>query len=146
MPLKLIHFHPLYWPFRYLSYTGEKKRHERHLASQQRREHAIQAWYSRLPPVRPVDETRPLRDTLRNISTQSESIFFSKLPLEIRQIIYTHLWDGEELLFQAPEEHFSYRRNEIEGENVPFLLTCPAAQRVLGFPMSCKRAYVRVIV
>jgi hypothetical protein len=143
MTLKLIYFHPLYLPVRYWSHVIHKRRHKRYLARKQHDEHATQAWYSRLPPVRPVDEARPLKDTLRNISTQSEAVFFSKLPLEIRRLIYEHLWDREELFFQVPEESTMYRGDEITRENIPFTLTCPAAQNILGFPTSCKRAYVQ---
>jgi hypothetical protein len=133
MPLKRRHFCPLYWPLHWLFAWWDHADQERRRKSREEKDQRYEHWCSRLPPVRPVKEVRPAKDTLPNTSTQYGSVFFCKLPLEIRQLIYTHLWDGEELLFQVPEE---------DSDNAPFTLTCPAAQGVLGFPMSCKRAYV----
>jgi hypothetical protein len=120
------------------SRSAQNAREKRVLAKENHRQAAIEAWYARLPPVRSVDEPRPDRT---NVCTQSDSLFFRKLPLEIRRLIYAELFCEKELLFQVPDENKYWSGDEVGKEKMTFKLTCPAARGLLAFPMSCKRAY-----
>jgi hypothetical protein len=119
--------------------AAQKARDKRALEKENHREKATQAWHARLPPARAADEASPITT---DVCTQSDSLFFRKLPLEIRMQIYTELLCGQELLFLVPDENRDLYGDEIEKADVPFKLTCPAARGLLAFPMSCKRAYV----
>ena len=105
------------------------------------RRKATVAWNARLSSVRSSDETCLVGSTT-DVSTQSNSLFFRKLPLEIRRLIYTNVLGGEELLLQVINENKAYDGDEIGKEKIPFKLTCPAARGLLAFPISCKLAYV----
>jgi hypothetical protein len=137
-----MHLNPLYCLIDCWDQAARRRSAKRELEKEKRQAHAITAWHSRLPSVRSVDEVSPLSSTLRNISTQSDSNIFGKLPLEIRRLIYTHMLSGESLLFYVPDENKEYHGDEIWRENVPFTLKCPAARGLLAFSLSCRTAYV----
>ncbi|KAH8724712.1 hypothetical protein GQ44DRAFT_246249 [Phaeosphaeriaceae sp. PMI808] len=92
-------------------------------------------WEQRLPRVRSGcrDDTAIVHAT-----AQAHALLFSKLPLEIRQLIYSYVFCGN---------HFELRlaRDKIEDSKTkPFKLMCPAAQQLFGFPGSCRLAYKEV--
>ena len=93
-------------------------------------------WNARLPPARSTE-----KDSLDvgggegvDVSTQQQSLFFAKLPPEIRLLIYTYALGGEQLQLEVVDEK-GY-------EKAPFRLRCLSAQRLLAFPKSCKMVYV----
>jgi hypothetical protein len=93
-------------------------------------------WNARLPPARSTE-----KDSLDvggrggvDVSTQRQSLFFAKLPLEIRRLIYTYALGGEQLQLELVDEK-GY-------EKTPFRLKCVSAQRLLAFPKSCKMVYI----
>jgi hypothetical protein len=132
---------PLYLLVECWSRSAQRARDKRDLEKENYRHKATEAWYARLPPVRSTDETRP---EYENVCAQPDSLFFRKLPLEIRRLIYAELFCGKELLFQVPDENRDTFGDELGKEEVPFNLTCPAARGLTAFPMSCKRAYVHI--
>lgn len=67
-------------------------------------------------------------------SSQEGSFFFTKLPLELRRLIYEYAVGTEELQIKVSDEE--------EDLTTPFRLSCPAALRLFAFPGSCKLAYV----
>jgi hypothetical protein len=138
-----MHLNPLYWLIECWARAIRKKHAQRLQERDDHRHKATQAWHARLPPVRSVDEASSFTSTLSNISTQSDSHFFGKLPLEIRRLIYTHMLSGESLHFYVPDENKEYHGDEIWRENVPFTLNCHAARALLAFSSSCKIACVR---
>ena len=94
------------------------------------------AWTARLPPARSTE-----KDSLDvgggggvDVSTQRQSPFFTKLPLEIRRLIYTYALGEERLQLEVVDEKGD--------EKAPFRLKCLSAQWLLTFPKSCKMAYV----
>lgn len=109
------------------------------------RKKATVAWNARLPSVRSLGETCLVRSTKPDVSTQWNSLFFRKLPLEVRRLMYTNVLGGEELLLQVINENKAYDGDEIGKEKIPFKLTCPAARRLLAFPISCKLAYMESV-
>ncbi|KAF1846477.1 uncharacterized protein K460DRAFT_367246 [Cucurbitaria berberidis CBS 394.84] len=110
------------------------------------REKATAAWNARLPSDRSSDETCLVRSIQRDVSTQSNSLFFRKLPLEIRRLIYANVVGGEELRLQVINENKkAYNGDEIGKEKIPFKLTCPMGRRLLAFPISCKLAYMESV-
>jgi hypothetical protein len=89
-------------------------------------------WEQRLPRARSGcrDDTAIVHAT-----AQAQALLFSKLPLEIRQHIYSYAFCGNQLELRVA-------RDKIEdGKTKPFELMCPAAQQLLGFLGSCKLAY-----
>jgi len=97
-------------------------------------------WNARLPPARSTE-----KDSLDvvvvggvDVSTQQQSSFFTKLPLEIRRLIYAYALGGEQLQLEVVDEFV----DEKMYEKAPFRLRCPSAQRLLAFPKSCKMVYV----
>lgn len=75
------------------------------------------------------------------MSTQQQSLFFTKLPLEIRRLIYTYALGGERLQLELVDELV----DEKGYERAPFRLTCLSAQRLLAFPKSCKMVYMEAV-
>jgi hypothetical protein len=128
---------PLYLLVECWSRSARRASEKRVLAKETHRQKAIEAWHARLPPVRSVDATSP---DSTSVCMQSDSLFFRKLPLEVRRLIYAELFCGKELLFQVPNENKEWSGDEVGKEGVPFILTCPGARGLLAFPMSCKRA------
>ncbi|KAH7080486.1 hypothetical protein BKA63DRAFT_563170 [Paraphoma chrysanthemicola] len=104
-------------------------------------------WYARLQDARSFDDTNAVGTAgPRDVSPQSESPFFSKLPLEIRRLVYWEFFASNELLFQVVNEIKAERRPEQSvDEKSPFELRCRAAQGLLSFPFSCKLAYMESI-
>ncbi len=67
-----------------------------------------------------------------SVSTQSQSIFFNMLPVEIRQLIYGFALGGERLRLQVSEvKHEQKRRHQ---------LICSSGSKLVGLPKSCKLA------
>jgi hypothetical protein len=108
----------------------KKRRDKKYLAT-----HAA-LWEKRLPKARVFPDTTAMTD----ISTQLQTLFFSKLPLELRRLIYSYAFrnsSGELELQVAKDE-------DGELHPKPFALSCPAAQQFFGFPSSCKLSYVQI--
>jgi len=118
----------------------------RKVGKRQRRKEKWQAegratWNARLPPARSTE-----KDSLDvggrgggvDVSTQQQSLFFAKLPLEIRRLIYTYALGGEQLQLELVDEILDQKRYK----RAPFRLKCLSAQRLLAFPKSCKMVYV----
>lgn len=101
-------------------------------------------WNARLPPARSTE-----KDSLDvggrgggvDVSTQQQSPFFTKLPLEIRRLIYTYALGGEQLELELVDEILDEKRYK----RAPFRLKCPSAQRLLAFPKSCKMVYMEAV-
>ncbi|KAH7095930.1 hypothetical protein FB567DRAFT_44032 [Paraphoma chrysanthemicola] len=124
---------------------AKKMRRKRELRDK-RRADATAAWHARLPPARSLDSTNALRIAGSEVSHQSESPFFSKLPLEIRRLVYAEVFTGNELLFQVINESKSAANTDETGkENISFELKCHAARGSLSFPISCKLAYTEAL-
>ena len=103
------------------------------------RENATVAWNARLPSVRPSDKICLFGTEL---ATQANSLFFRKLPLELRRLVYAHVLGGQELCLRVVDENAAHDGDEIGKERVPFKLKCHAARGLLALPSSCKLAYV----
>lgn len=119
------------------------RRHERMEAW---RAKATAAWNARLPAARSSEDTCEVRTNAAGISPQSSSLFFSKLPLEIRWLIYPDILAGRELLFEVIDQNKDMNGDEIGKERIPFELTCYSARGLLSFPISCKLAYVNILL
>lgn len=107
--------------------ADKKRRKQKHYT-----EHTT-IWEQRLPRAR-----SGCRDVtaIAYATAQAQSLLFSKLPLEIRQHIYSYAFCGNQLELRVA-------RDKIEDSKTkPFELMCPAAQQLLGFQGSCKLAYV----
>jgi len=104
-----------------------------------RRQKATAAWNARLRSVRSSDEICLAKI---DASTQLNSLFFRKLPLELRRLVYAHVLGGQELCLRVVNENEKHDGDEIGKEGVPFKLECRAARGLLALPMSCKLAYV----
>jgi hypothetical protein len=93
-------------------------------------------WFARMPKARVFPDTT----TTTTISTQPQALFFSKLPPEVRGLIYSYALcdDSGELELQVAKDIVGERHEK------PFVLSCPGAQQLLGFPSSCKLSYVQV--
>lgn len=105
---------------------------------------ATAAWNARLPAARSSESTCELRRTGPGVSPQLSSLFFSKLPLEVRWLIYSNVLSGKDLLFEVVDQNKDMNGDEIGKEKIPFKLTCHSAQGLLSFPISCKLAYVNL--
>ncbi|KAH8693462.1 hypothetical protein GQ44DRAFT_765196 [Phaeosphaeriaceae sp. PMI808] len=116
-------------------FTGRRKKREEWRAK------ATAAWNARLPAARSSEDTCGVRSTVADVSPQLNSIFFRKLPLEIRRFIYSDILTGKELLLHVVDEDKSLNGDETGKEKIPFKLTCHTARGLLSFPISCKLAY-----
>jgi hypothetical protein len=135
----------LWWPHSDRYYRRQekrrKKRQEKQMKESQRE--ATKAWNARLPADGSSKWSCLSRRTTPKVCTQAASPFFSKLPLEIRKQIYLEAIGGEDFRFRVPNEN-----NTISGgdkkpiKKITFQLTCSGAQKVTGFPSSCKLACV----
>ncbi|OCK89426.1 uncharacterized protein K441DRAFT_699780 [Cenococcum geophilum 1.58] len=100
-------------------------------------------WNARLPPARSTE--KDYLDVVGgggvDVSTQQQSSFFTKLPLEIRRLIYAYALGGEQLQLEVVDEFI----DEKMYEKAPFRLRCPSAQRLLAFPKSCKMVYEEAV-
>jgi hypothetical protein len=114
--------------------------YERMIAKKRRehREHieklgaeASASWHARLPePKVEADGAFHLCSTA-DISLQKLSLFFGKLPLELRRLVYAYAMGGEELLLELREDG---------DKTIPFKMRRAEAQSLLVFPESCKMA------
>jgi hypothetical protein len=71
------------------------------------------------------------------MSAQPTSLFFCKLPLDVRRLIYAYALGGREMLFQVISENVGDERGK---EKLPFKLICTEARGLLAFPKSCNLA------
>jgi hypothetical protein len=105
--------------------ANKKRRKQKHYSEQ------AKIWDQRLPRAHSSsDDYTPIVHP----AAQTEAIFFSKLPLEIRQHIYSYAFCGHEL------EPRVARDNIEDSKPKPFDLMCPAVQQLRGFLVSCKQA------
>lgn len=89
------------------------------------------SWHARLPDLRAeTDDAFDIGSTA-NISLQQQSLFFGKLPLELRRLVYAYVMDRLELQLELREDG---------DRRVPFQMRCGQAQELLRFPKSCKMA------
>ncbi|KAH7355654.1 hypothetical protein BKA66DRAFT_575287 [Pyrenochaeta sp. MPI-SDFR-AT-0127] len=97
-----------------------KKHHAKHTA----------IWNAHLPKARVFPDTT----AMTNIFTQPQALFFSKLPLELRRLIYSYAFCNisGELELQIAKD------NVGNSHPKPFELSCPTAQQLSGFLSSCK--------
>jgi len=107
------------------------------------RAEACAAWNRRLPRVRQESEDALHLCSTGDVSTQQQSPFFAKLPLELRRLIYTYAMGGEDLqleLYGQDDKQLQRQMGEDNDDEIPFKLSCVQAQGLLGFPASCKTA------
>jgi hypothetical protein len=107
------------------------------------RAEACAAWNTRLPGIRHEPEDAFDLCSTADVSTQQQSPFFAKLPLELRRLIYTYAMGGEDLqleLYGQDDKQLQRQMCEDNDDEIPFTLSCIQAQRLLGFPASCKIA------
>ena len=85
-------------------------------------------WHARLPKARSqhLDPTY-----LAPICHQSQSIFFGRLPLEIRELVYANV-GGDLIKLKMPDD-------EKHGK-APFKFSCPMLVEKIAFALSCKMA------
>ena len=120
---------------RYADWVVHRKMRRRQERKEKWQAEGRATWNARLPPARSTE-----KDSLNvggrggDVSTQRQSLFFAKLPLEIRRLIYTYALGGEQLQLEVVDEK-GY-------EKTPFRLKCLSAQRLLAFPKSCKMVYI----
>ena len=87
-------------------------------------------WHARLPPAYSTEGNTPVIEGIRDVSTQQQSLFFAKLPIELRNLIYTYALGGEQLQLRIVGAR--------EYDKAPFKLRCVSAQHIFAFPKSCK--------
>jgi hypothetical protein len=121
---------------RYIDWVIHRKMRRRRERKERWQAESRATWNARLPPARSTE-----KDSLNiggrggvDVSTQRQSLFFAKLPLEIRRLIYTYALGGERLQLEVADEK-GY-------EKTPFRLKCLSAQQLLAFPKSCKMVYI----
>lgn len=121
---------------RYIDWVIHRKMRRRRERKEKWLAEGRATWNARLPPARSTE-----KDSLNvggrggeDVSTQRQSLFFARLPLEIRRLIYTYALGGEQLQLEVV--------NEKVYEKTPFRLKCLSAQRLLAFPKSCKMVYI----
>ena len=121
---------------RYIDWVIHRKMRRRQERKEKWQAEGRATWNARLPLARSTE-----KDSLNvggrggvDVSTQRQSLFFAKLPLEIRRLIYTYALGGERLQLEVVDEK-GY-------EKTPFRLKCLSAQRLLAFPKSCKMVYI----
>lgn len=105
---------------------------------------ATAAWEARLPAYRLRDGTQETTISRSDVNPQLSSLFFSKLPFELRSQIYVDILGHDEFLFCVTNEDTSLNGNELGKEKIPFDFICHGAQGFLSFLMSCKLAYVKL--
>lgn len=103
---------------------------------------ATKAWHARLPANVSSRTTDRLQQSESRTSTQLNSHFIGKLPIELRRMIFRELLGGEYVLVQIPDENKIYRQSEIGKEEIPFKMVSPKAKSLLSLAGSCKTAYV----
>ncbi|KAH7394218.1 hypothetical protein DE146DRAFT_122808 [Phaeosphaeria sp. MPI-PUGE-AT-0046c] len=138
---------PIYIPLRYkllhrLWHRLTKYRYLRRKHGQEWEDRATAAWKARLPAVRSKDESEMAPISASAVDPQKSSVFFRKLPLELRLQIYAAILGDDEILFRVTNENTSQNASEIGKEETPFELICQGAQGFLSFIMSCKLAYI----
>jgi hypothetical protein len=109
-----------------------RKKNKRLLRREKWHREGRAAWDARLPPVRLQEQGFADLRHKGPVSDQQQSIFFAKLPLEIRRLVYTYAIGGEQLQLETG--------NDEAASSQPFRLSCLAAQKMLAFPQSCKLA------
>lgn len=106
------------------------------------RRKATDAWNARLPAERPAEQGCIAANTELVGSSQSESPFFQKLPLEIRRLIYAEILGDDKVRFRVLDENKDRGGDEIGKKKIPFKFACPQARSLLNFSSSCKLASV----
>lgn len=117
-----------------------RKLYKRVEETKQWRVNAAAAWNTRLPADRCTDQSCLVSGTELSVSAQSDSVFFQKLPLEIRRLIYDEIVGGDKVRLRVVDENNDPEGDEIGKEKVPFQLVCPTAQALLNFSSSCQLA------
>jgi hypothetical protein len=105
------------------------------------REQPIAIWENKLPPVCDLPENNTTWD-VANVSTQQQSAFFSKLPAEIRNMIYAYLFSEQDLEIEVVDKEIRCKRDKYQ--ETAFQLCCPEAHQLLSFAKSCELAYVNI--
>jgi len=102
-------------------------------------------WNASLPPIRSdTKEVSALRAATIGISTQPQCLFFTKLPPELRTMIYLYALGNQELeieLFPEETKLWRYYLNNIHPVPV-FDVRCAKFLQLTAFSRSCKMAYV----
>lgn len=104
---------------------------------------ATMAWEARLPACHLRENSRGTTISGSDVNPQLASLFFRRLPSEVRYQIYIDILGHDEFLFKVTNEDTSLNGNELGKEKVPFKFQCHGAKGFLSFPMSCKLAYAR---
>lgn len=127
--------------------SAERSRTKRRERWEARRAKATAAWYARLPAARQLEKMYKPVTIASGVHPQSDSFFFGRLPVELRSLIYADILIGKELRFQVINEtRNNINDTEIGKEKIPFDLACPAGRGLLSFPLSCKLAYVHLVI
>lgn len=113
--------------------TAKKARSKR-IAREQREAGQRQRWTSRVPSPQSVDEAGIAAREVPT-STQLGSKFFTMLPLEIRQTIYSLALGREKLELKILDDP----------KRDTFTVHCYNAARLLSFPKTCRLAYAESI-
>jgi len=122
--------------------ANAKRFQERRRVSMEWRNTRRANWNASLPPIRSDTMDVPaLSAATDGFSTQSQCLFFAKLPPELRTMIYPYALGNEELDVElVPQEIELWRFHDSP---VPsFDLRCARFQQLMAFPRSCKMAYV----
>ena len=122
--------------------TSAKRFQERRRVSMEWRNTRRTNWKASLPPIHSdTMEMSALSAATDGFSTQPQCSFFTKLPPELRTMIYPYALGNEELEVElVPEEIELWRYHDSP---VPsFDLRCAKFQQLMAFPRSCKIAYV----
>ena len=119
-----------------------KKLQRRRRASIEGRNRHQANWNASLPPIRSdTMEVWALSAASDGFSTQPQCLFFTKLPPELRTMIYPYALGNEELeveLIPEEKELWIYHDQTVSS----FDLRCAKFQQLMAFPRSCKIAYV----
>lgn len=104
------------------------------------RRKATNAWNARLPAERSTQGSCLVSNIMLVYPTQPRSLFFQKLPLEIRRLVYAEILGGDKVRLRVIDENKARHGDEIGKETIPFKLICPTAYSLLNFSSSCKLA------
>ena len=122
--------------------ASAKRFQERRRVSMEWRNTRRANWNASLPPIRSdTMEVSALSAATDGFSTQPQCSFFTKLPPELRTMIYPYALGNEELevdLIPEEKELWIYHDQTVSS----FDLKCAKFQQLMAFPGSCKIAYV----